>query len=144
MLVERPTPTKVWKQVHRDIIGRLGLPCKLRCSNKHRVGGHDFNDDDASKCYISVNPTVAFRQPAHLILHEAAHHIVLAAGSRYCGRNNEFDVGCWFGHCEHWAKVLLKLYRKLGIPLPLGTQFETFAKIAGIQIFTREGAIRND
>ena len=98
------------------------------------MGGHDFKDD--GRCYITVNPTVAFRQPAHLILHEAAHHI----------RIQKDDMMCCMGgqHCKHWAKTLFGMYKKLNVPLPFGTQFETFAEIAGIPLCTFIGAVRGD
>jgi hypothetical protein len=139
MLAERPTPRKVWKQVHRDIVDRLGLPCKLRFTKKHRVGGHEFDDG----CSIHVNPTVAFHTPAHLILHEVAHHILIKEKE-----NDKESVGYYFGgccmdgmHCPHWAETLFGLYRKLSIPLPLETQFPNFAKIAGIPLYIPKSVV---
>jgi hypothetical protein len=141
---ERPTPTGVWKRVHRGIMDRLGLPCKLRFSKKHRVGAHAFKDNGG--CCITVNPTVAFRNPAHLILHEAAHHALI---QRNESRSPAFGLvfsGCCLGgsHCKHWAKILFGMYKKLNIPLPFGTQFETFAEIASIRLCSFEGAVRGD
>ncbi len=135
----KPTPTKVWKQVHMDLMKRLRLPCKLRCSNEFSIGGHEFDD---RRCYIHVNSKVAFHQPVHLILHEAAHHVFLLPFR--LKMEGPFAVCCgeeWGrtgGHCSHWAETLLGMYRKLNIPLPQSTQFPSFAKLAGIQLYTRE------
>jgi hypothetical protein len=94
-----------------------------------------------------VNPTVAFKVPEHLILHEAAHHIIISGEYCQCGEKFAVVIGSHvFGdihHCEHWAKTLLDIYRKTGTPLPFGTQFELFAKVAGIHLTTQEGAIRS-
>ena len=134
-MTDRPTPTKVWKEVHSRLLRQLKLPCKLVYSNEFRVGGHIFTDQ---RCSIVVNPKVPFKVPEHLILHEAAHHMVIAEERCRCTDDLPFTGH----HCEHWAKTLLDIYGKTGTSLPHGTQFEMFAKIAGLCLITREAAIR--
>ena len=113
------TPAAVWHQKTKELLGMLNLPCKLRYSEEFKVGGHKFT---TKGCQFVVNPTVDFKVPEHLILHEAAHHIIIVGG--------HFD--CYSSHCVHWAEVLLGLYKSTGTELPYGTQFETFARVAGI------------
>lgn len=109
--------------IHADLMKKLGLPCKFVVSEEFKIGGHVIAEDE---CFIHMNPNVNFERPEHLILHEAAHHIRVIANKHVC---------CWIlgGHCTHWAKTLLRLYRKAGAPLPHSTGFPTFAAIAGIQ-----------
>jgi hypothetical protein len=130
-----------WIQVHEDLMMKLHLPCKLRFSTKIKIGCHTEEDWDIEggahvvECYIEVNPNVDFRVPAHLILHEAAHHRVIAPffdtdhvpGSDLCHAGTLYS-----GHCEHWAQALCDMYRETGTALPQTTGFPEFAKLAGI------------
>jgi len=135
-----------WTKVHADLMEKLRLPCKLEFSTDVKVGQHEFMDGDddvclgSGDCVIRVNPEVDFREPAHLILHEGAHHKVCAP------HRDAFNVEHWChvgggGHCKHWAKVLCDMYRETGTSLPQTTSFIEFAKAAGIvrQNFVREG-----
>lgn len=105
-----------WVEVHADLMKRLNLPCGLAFSDRGK-GRHKRKD---GCCVIEVNPEIDWHRPEHLILHEAAHH-----------RHAETECICW-GHCENWARTLYGMYINLGISLPEGTQFESFAKVAGI------------
>lgn len=116
---------EVWVMIHADLMQRLNLPCKLRFSTDVKIGQHSFNDV-RDTCAITVNSDFDFRQPEHLILHEAAHH-------RHSEKHT-WDEGwclCW-GHCEHWARTLADMYTETGYALPEGTQFAEFAKVAKI------------
>jgi hypothetical protein len=135
-------PTKEeWIRVHADLMARLKLPCKLRFTGETPCGMHDW-EDDLSECWIGVNPRADFRVPEHLIIHEAAHHRVLApfmAGrfSRYEAQDAVINSGkcahSWGkGHCMHWAWTLRDMYTETGIALPRTTGFEEFARAAGI------------
>jgi hypothetical protein len=112
--------TEEWARVHADLTRGLRLPCKLRFSSLWKVGAHDWNCN-LGKCDIVVNPFADFRVPAHLILHEGAHH---------------YSCPCLFlygkGHCRHWARVLCDMYKETGIALPHATGFKEFARAAGI------------
>jgi hypothetical protein len=127
-----------WTKVHADLTEKLCLPCKLKFSTDVRVGRHEFEDDGT--CCITVNLDADFRVPAHLILHEGAHHRICEP---YRG---EFDVDQWChiggsGHCTHWAQVLCDMYKETGIALPQTTSFLEFAKLAGVirKNYVREG-----
>lgn len=113
-----PTETE-WFTLHADIMQKLNLPCGLMFSDKVSKGRHTTYLDDS--CNIVVNPSVDWQRPEHLILHEAAHH-----------RHSEKGTCICWGHCEHWAQTLTAMYHETGYALPEGTQFEEFAKVAGI------------
>lgn len=131
---------KEWKLVHADVIGRLGLPCKLRFSTDVKIGQHSF--EEGGSCAITVNPDFDFRQPEHLILHEAAHHKAMAhlldinfdrkVRLMWHGKDYTCCTGLIGGHCEHWARILTDMYAETGYALPEGTQFKTFAEVANI------------
>jgi hypothetical protein len=115
-------PTKEeWIKVHADLMEKLRLPCKLRFSTHVNIGQHEFviatGWHKIDICRIKINPEVNFQVPAHLILHEAAHHRELCCG--------DF-------HCEHWAQTLRDMYWETRTPLPQTTGFKEFAKVAGI------------
>lgn len=115
---------EVWRAVHADLTHKIGCSCKLEFSTKVSIGRHKWHGDGT--CSIIVNPTVDFKVPAHLILHEAAHHVHNAYERMTPCRCFEW------GHCGCWAIILCDLYRQTGTPLPEGTQFEKFAQMAGI------------
>jgi hypothetical protein len=122
-----PTKTE-WIGVHADLMAKMGLPCRLRFS-LIGIGRHGIEDDGS--CWIAINPDADFRVPAHLILHEAAHHRCICYKEWECGDP----------HCEHWARVLCDMYRETGVALPQVTSFFEFAKAAGIvrKNFAMEG-----
>ena len=131
----KPTPKSKWTRVHAAIMTKLKLPCMLGFSRAPRIGCHVF-DDEQHICVILVNPTVNFKGPEHLILHEVAHHraYMRAASCFDYDLKKTFCCSGWSGgHCKHWAKVLCGMYKKMGYALPKTTQFEEFAKAAGIQ-----------
>jgi hypothetical protein len=124
-------PTKQeWIRVHAYLTAKLHLPCKLEFADNElvKIGRHEFEMDYSiedypsghTPCTIYVNPTVDFNVPEHLILHEGAHHRAILKDP-YCG------------HDEFWAKILCEMYEEAGFPLPEGTGFEAFAKVAGIR-----------
>lgn len=116
-----------WLDLHEDLMKRLGLPCELRFSKRGR-GRHKVQ---GKKCFIEVNSDVDWQRPEHLILHEAAHHIHYERDCS-CSTAPFLTMQDLSGHCEHWARVLTGVYVKTGYALPEGTQFENFAKVAGI------------
>jgi hypothetical protein len=122
-----PTTREEWKQVHAELMAKLKLPCKLKFSYSHPVGGHVHAPLPwrMRNCYIEINPNADFRVPAHLILHEAAHHRHHAGFLGSCSCRN------WW-HCEHWAQELCRVYEETGIALPRTTGFAEFAKAVGI------------
>jgi len=115
-----------WRRVHADLMAKLRLPCKLRFATRVKVGQHiwhdldDGNFDPHKSCSIDINPEVDFYVPAHLILHEGAHH--------RADLNDEYH-----GHDEMWAGILCRMYEETGIALPYSTGFEAFALTAGIK-----------
>lgn len=130
-----------WQRIHADIMGKLDLPCKLEWSRRTKVGAHVFRDDHSPwTCALKVNPDGNFFVPAHLILHEAAHHRNII---KKFGEELDFDLsplesqcclGGWSsGHCPHWAAELVECYRICDIELPQSTQFHEFAKAANIE-----------
>ena len=126
-------PTKAeWRRVHADLMAQLRLPCKLQFSTDVKVARHNW-DDDERECAITVNPDVDFRVPEHLILHETAHHRNMEPllGSDY--ENRWCCTGWSGGHCDHWARLLVAMYKETGIKLPYNTMFEKFADLAGIK-----------
>ena len=127
-------PTKEeWKRVHAELMAKLHLPCKLVFSTGVRIGQHSF-ECWPDNCRMTINPEVEFLVPEHLILHEAAHHRAAPMENAHC---------CSYcdAHCEHWAHVLLNMYREIDFPLPHSTGFEKFAEAAGIKfkIFEQHG-----
>jgi hypothetical protein len=130
-----------WERAHADLMAKLVLPCKLRFTDETPCGMHDW-EDDLSECWIAVNPQANFRMPEHLIIHEAAHHRVIApymvgCFSRYDAQHAVVNSGkcahSWSkGHCMHWAWALRDMYKETGIALPHTTGFEEFARAAGI------------
>jgi hypothetical protein len=115
-------------------MGKLNLPCRLELTSRVKVGEHNW-DWDLKTCYIAINPVADFRVPAHLILHEAAHHRAIKPFLNEdrpditpCG---EYGGRC--GHCHHWAQILCDIYREVEIALPYSTGFENFARVAGIK-----------
>lgn len=131
-----------WVAVFFDYKKRLGMPCFLSFNEDIAVANHRF--DDEGTCMITINPTVDFRRPEHLILHEFAHHRICAAhvnSDAYLDPNIECHFGWGDGHCEHWAQTLCDMYRETDTDLPFTTSFAFFAKAAGIrrQNFVTEG-----
>lgn len=122
-------------------MAKLKLPCKLRFTDETPCGMHVW-EDDLSECYIAVNLQANFRVPEHLIIHEGAHHRVLApimAGrfSIYEATDAVINSGqcahSWRkAHCMHWALTLRDMYKETGIALPHTTGFQEFAIAAGI------------
>jgi hypothetical protein len=139
-----------WTMVHTDLMAKLRLPCRLKFSTDVKIGQHEFDDDG---CWVTINPEVDFEVPEHLILHEAAHHRIVAPyHAMFEALDNVADVAnmkfsCCNEpftdrhHCEHWAKELVKMYRETGIALPYSTGFEQFAHVAGIKfkLFEQHG-----
>lgn len=121
--------TEEWTKVHADLMEKLHLPCKLRFSTKVKVGLHQFEDDGT--CHITVNLDADFKVPAHLLLHEAAHHRACEPYRDDIDEKDWCHYG-WDGHCTHWAQVLCDMYQETGIALPQTTSFLEFAKLAGI------------
>lgn len=138
-----------WAEIYDELQGKLHVPCVLKFSTKVKIGRHQFNDDGT--CSITINPEIDFRRPEHLILHEMAHHRntapyaermqqvqrVLEAIDNVADIDSLMDTkfscctGFW-GHCEHWATMLVEMYKEAGVILPLSTRFEKFAEVAGI------------
>jgi hypothetical protein len=121
-------PTEVeWRKIHADLMAKLKLPCQLEFSTQIRVGGHGWEDTDADfpsekiPCCITINPNADFRVPEHLIMHEAAHH-----------RMSLIDP--YHSHDKRWAKILVRMYKEAGVPLPQSTMFEEFARVAKIEL----------
>jgi hypothetical protein len=113
----------------------------LEFSTDVKIGQHVFEDDG---CVITVNPEFDFTVPVHLMLHEAAHHRTYVGAARHLTDDPFVDLCCsgWSGgHCEHWAKILVGMYKETGIALPYSTGFGHFAEAAGIKhkIFEQHG-----
>jgi len=130
-----------WMTTHARLMKKLNLPCKLRFTDETPCGMHRW-EVDLSQCWIAINPNADFRVPEHLILHEGAHHRVLAPYmvgrfSIYEAQDAVVNSGkcshSWsHGHCMHWAWTLRDMYKETGIALPQTTGFEEFARTAGI------------
>ena len=122
-----------WTKVYTELATKLNLPCKLVFSTEVKVGSHGWEDE--GDCHITINPEADFRVPEHLILHENEHH--------RADIKTYLDIGFW-GHSEHWAKILCDMYAETGIALPQTTSFIEFAKAAGIERknFAREDDVR--
>lgn len=124
-----------WEKVHADLMARLRLPCTLRFTTKIRIGQHIREDSyefwgSQRRCYIDVNLEADFHVPAHLILHEGAHHRADASDD-------------YHGHDMMWAHTLLAMYEETGIALPQSTAFESFAKVAGIRHRAPDEALKD-
>jgi hypothetical protein len=138
-----PTPREVWERIHAEYGKYLGCPCRLQFSEDVITASHRFDDDFG--CVITVNPTLEFLRPEHLILHEFAHHrnitpIIELHGDEEEGTLDMLSVesdqrSCciYGGHCEHWAQTLLDMYRETSTKLPYTTMFEKFAEVAKIK-----------
>ncbi len=135
---------KRWTEIYDGLVGKLGLPCRLHFTDRFKLGAHLFDPlkecmwgpdywwHDPAKCLIAVNPNCTKRSgfAHHLILHEAAHHVAYKGGNRACCSG----LGKASGHCGHWARTLCGLYARTNTLLPESTQFESFAKAAGIKL----------
>src|SRR5271166_1070949 len=146
------TPRKVWVEMHARYGKLLGCSCRLRFSEDVTNAEHRHNEDD-STCWITINPTIHFLRPEHLILHEFAHHRLitpllftdLGLDEDWIEKiQKENHECCVFGggHCEHFAHTLMDMYHETSTELPYSTMFEKFAKLAGIKykVFDRFNA----
>lgn len=124
------TPRHVWERMHAEFGVRLGCPCGLQFSEEVITANHRFEDDGT--CLITINPTLDFQRPEHLVLHEFAHHRALVP--YFHQGDMEIDHECCLdGHCEHWAQTLVDMYRETSTEFPFSTMFESFATLAEVK-----------